>query len=727
MAETDGLVLPVGLTEKQLLQQVARIESRMAKMESASVQSFVRANSKISASFKGIEGAASGMSNSTRAQLQNVGYQIQDIITQVAGGQGLGRALSQQLPQLLGGLGLVGVAAGTLAPLIVGVGAAIFGATDNAKAAEEQMKRLAQALSDVQAATKATQQSKFDLMEQFGPENVAQARQMLEIQRELAQVGLARELSSAADMIGKAQFGDFAAKSADEWAAFGKEVGAARAEIEAMARSEMDGSMTEEMHNRAMALTEFMAATQNYQQDLNKVQIMFGATEEAAGGLIAAMVRLRDAEGPQEQAQAAADLRDRLSEALGNMEGASDEARNLVEQLLNVEDAALRAAAADIAGAITPAANEAKRLADELGRAVVNAINLAAQGVSSLRQAQINYDFRDNPTGRAAALAREQFDVSTAVPSGAPPEVTAQIEERRRAFVGAAVATEEYRQKLIAWQKEEAKAARSGGGGKKGASTRANAYEAALSRLVGDTEAADQQIESIKSLTSHGKDLARQLEIIAERQKVLNAAQKAGIEITPEMAAQIDAVVAAYVEANARLKDMKDNAKRGEDAMRDLFGAMLEGAGAARQAVARLLLEIARVQFSKGMLSLLGMTGWGSGLVDMLGSALGANAAGTPSWKGGLTRVNELGGEIIDLPTGTRIIPHDVSMRMAEKSAVPQVQSSGLDSIRIDVSGARGNAEIQDMVAAGVSQGLRAYHSQLPANVQKIIANPRKR
>lgn len=47
------------------------------------------------------------------------------------------------------------------------------------------------------------------------------------------------------------------------------------------------------------------------------------------------------------------------------------------------------------------------------------------------------------------------------------------------------------------------------------------------------------------------------------------------------------------------------------------------------------------------------------------GTGIGANARGTNSWRGGLTRVNEEGGEIMDLPQGTRIIPHDVSMAMA--------------------------------------------------------------
>lgn len=40
-------------------------------------------------------------------------------------------------------------------------------------------------------------------------------------------------------------------------------------------------------------------------------------------------------------------------------------------------------------------------------------------------------------------------------------------------------------------------------------------------------------------------------------------------------------------------------------------------------------------------------------------------AKGTGNWKGGLVQVHERGGEIIDLPRGTRVYPHDKSVQMA--------------------------------------------------------------
>lgn len=55
----------------------------------------------------------------------------------------------------------------------------------------------------------------------------------------------------------------------------------------------------------------------------------------------------------------------------------------------------------------------------------------------------------------------------------------------------------------------------------------------------------------------------------------------------------------------------------------------------------------------------------GKSALSWIGDQLTGNALGTSYWRGGLTRVNERGGEILNLPSGTQIIPHDVSARMA--------------------------------------------------------------
>ena len=78
----------------------------------------------------------------------------------------------------------------------------------------------------------------------------------------------------------------------------------------------------------------------------------------------------------------------------------------------------------------------------------------------------------------------------------------------------------------------------------------------------------------------------------------------------------------------------------------------------------------------------LGFSGssWGTNTVGYM-SRREYNATGTPYWRGGPTYVNEgRRGEIINLPSGTQIIPHDVSMAAAQgggKSVTVNVNIAG--------------------------------------------------
>lgn len=58
------------------------------------------------------------------------------------------------------------------------------------------------------------------------------------------------------------------------------------------------------------------------------------------------------------------------------------------------------------------------------------------------------------------------------------------------------------------------------------------------------------------------------------------------------------------------------------------------------------------------------LSGWWQGQTQGINWGIGGHATGTSYFAGGWTRVNERGGEILRLPGGTQIIPHDVSKRM---------------------------------------------------------------
>lgn len=51
-------------------------------------------------------------------------------------------------------------------------------------------------------------------------------------------------------------------------------------------------------------------------------------------------------------------------------------------------------------------------------------------------------------------------------------------------------------------------------------------------------------------------------------------------------------------------------------------------------------------------------------------------ATGTDNWQGGIVQINEKGGEIVDLPRGSRVYPHDESVRMAREESSRRVYIS---------------------------------------------------
>lgn len=65
--------------------------------------------------------------------------------------------------------------------------------------------------------------------------------------------------------------------------------------------------------------------------------------------------------------------------------------------------------------------------------------------------------------------------------------------------------------------------------------------------------------------------------------------------------------------------------------------------------------------YIRGKKAIKGVAGWFGGRER---ENVGKNALGTSYWRGGLTSINERGGEIINLPSGSQIIPHDVSIDM---------------------------------------------------------------
>lgn len=200
-------------------------------------------------------------------------------------------------------------------------------------------------------------------------------------------------------------------------------------------------------------------------------------------------------------------------------------------------------------------------------------------------------------------------------------------------------------------------------------------YAAMIADIRARTEALQAEAEALTQVAASGVDYGDAVEYARIRAELLTQAQEEGRAITPKLTAEIDAAAAAYATQTEAVDDLTDAlerqreaGERGAQALSDVFMAALEGGDAGRNAVARLIMEIARMEAMRGFQAL-GGTSLGGGIFRFIGSLLGKNARGTASWRGGMSVVGEEGPEIVDLPTGARVTPALESARILRDGA----------------------------------------------------------
>lgn len=166
----------------------------------------------------------------------------------------------------------------------------------------------------------------------------------------------------------------------------------------------------------------------------------------------------------------------------------------------------------------------------------------------------------------------------------------------------------------------------SGGGGGRSASE----YEQAIEALNRERQALDAQAVALVAASQAGMQYSDAIEFARVRAELLNAAQRDGRAITPELTAEIDRLAQAHIAAgNAAQKaadDMRkveERGKRGAEALSDVFMAVLDGSKSAEEALAQLLLQMAQVQLQKGLMGLFSGTGIGGFIGGLFGFSEG--------------------------------------------------------------------------------------------------------
>lgn len=257
---------------------------------------------------------------------------------------------------------------------------------------------------------------------------------------------------------------------------------------------------------------------------------------------------------------------------------------------------------------------------------------------------------------------------------------------------------------------------RSGGRGAGGARReRANEFERATADIQSQTEAYQRQAEAIAQVTAAGGDWEHALAVIEEEQKLLNAAQKAGIPITEEMKAKVKDWAEANITAEETLERMRTATERGTDTARDFFGSILDGKDAAIQALEQLLAQIAKVQFAKGMLGLIGSTSWGSTIIKGIGALQsfdGGGDTGSGARAGGL---DGKGGFLAMMHPNETVIDRTKGQSIGGGVIRVEIDKSDYFDARV--------TQIADQSSANMG---KAVSASIKPTIQKYQVNPRK-
>ncbi|MCJ8139517.1 tape measure protein [Falsirhodobacter halotolerans] len=170
------------------------------------------------------------------------------------------------------------------------------------------------------------------------------------------------------------------------------------------------------------------------------------------------------------------------------------------------------------------------------------------------------------------------------------------------------------------------------------------------------------------------------------------------------------------------MKDLKSATNQWRDSIGGALSEFITKGGSFKDVLKSILSGLMDIIANTAFNSMFNSLGSGGGFGKILGSfGIGANANGTNNWRGGWSWVNERGGELMNLPKGTQIIPHDISERMADRSG-------GDGGSRVQIVPSKYFDAIVEERAGAISAGmLEEYDSGLGGRVRHHAANPRSR
>lgn len=271
-----------------------------------------------------------------------------------------------------------------------------------------------------------------------------------------------------------------------------------------------------------------------------------------------------------------------------------------------------------------------------------------------------------------------------------------------------------------------------GGGGGGGGGRSGDDYAEAIAQIERETAALQTETTAYLEAAAAGQQFGDMVEYARTKAELMTAAQEAGKEITPELTAEIEAQARAYALAGAeaeaaadRMKEVEKASERGADAIGGIFVAALDGADAAKKAVADLIGEIARMMMMRGAIQLIEGMG-GGGFLSAVGSLTGARASGGGVQRGGAYLVNE------GTPRSEVFVPsqNGAILNVQQAQAALRGQSGGQQSVKVDV-----NVQPSPLFEVAVEKksrevtqaGLAQYERGEADRIRRYTGDPRRR
>ncbi|WP_080900360.1 tape measure protein [Brucella anthropi] len=264
--------------------------------------------------------------------------------------------------------------------------------------------------------------------------------------------------------------------------------------------------------------------------------------------------------------------------------------------------------------------------------------------------------------------------------------------------------------------------------------TPAERFDDSLQRVTDRTSALVAETEAMRQLNPLINDYGYAAEKARTEQELLNAAQKAGVAVTPELRAQISQTAEQWAMATAeanKLAEAQDKIRQRseewqdaqKDALRGIVDDLVAGKSAAEafagalQKIANKLLDMAFDDLFTGLFK------GGSGGGGLLGGLIPGFAKGTNSAPRGLAVVGENGPELVRFSGGEQVIPNNKLRAPTMPNLRSGVSSSGGSFTFAPVIDARG---ADSAAVARLEQVVAQQQAQFSGRVVETMINAKK-